>query len=57
MEKMNKQGKFIEYVTLFGNHYGTSMDSIDKVTEQGKVCVLDVEMEVFGFCMELIEFL
>ncbi|KAJ3332429.1 hypothetical protein HDU91_003110 [Kappamyces sp. JEL0680] len=42
---MNTQGKFLEFVTLFGNQYGTSTDSIDRVTEQGKVCVLDLEFE------------
>ncbi len=41
------QGKFLEYVTLFGHQYGYSTESIDKVTEQGKVCVLDLEFEVF----------
>ena len=46
MERMNSSGKFIEYVSLFGNNYGTSMDSIDRVTEQGKVCILDLEFEV-----------
>ena len=47
MEMMNMQGKFLEYVTLFGHQYGYSTESIDKVTEQGKVCVLDLEFEVF----------
>ena len=46
MERMNAAGKFVEYVTLFGNNYGTSMDAIDSVTEQGKVCILDLEFEV-----------
>lgn len=49
MNKMNASGKFIEYVSLFGNDYGTSMDSIDRVTEQGKVCILDLEFEVLAF--------
>ena len=46
MHRLNASGKFIEHVTLFGNDYGTSMDSIDRVTEQGKVCILDLEFEV-----------
>jgi guanylate kinase len=46
MEKMVEDGKFIEVVTLFGYMYGTSMDAIDKVTEEGKVCVMDLEIEV-----------
>jgi hypothetical protein len=46
MEHMINEGKFVELVTLFGNTYGTSMESIDRVTEQGKVCVMALEMEV-----------
>jgi guanylate kinase len=46
MESMIESGKFIEYVKLFGNYYGTSLNSIDKVTEEGKVCILDLEIEV-----------
>ncbi|KAJ3300868.1 hypothetical protein HDU76_005994 [Blyttiomyces sp. JEL0837] len=45
MERMVEEGKFIEVVTLFGVMYGTSMDAIDKVTEGGKVCVMDLELE------------
>ncbi|KAJ3275235.1 hypothetical protein HDV01_000962 [Terramyces sp. JEL0728] len=45
MLQMNQEGKFIEMVTLFGNMYGTSMESIDRVTEQGKICILVLEYE------------
>ncbi|KAJ3322556.1 hypothetical protein HDV06_002933 [Boothiomyces sp. JEL0866] len=45
MLQMNQEGKFIEMVTLFGNMYGTSMESIDRVTEQGKICILALEYE------------
>ncbi|KAI8827763.1 hypothetical protein BJ741DRAFT_509429, partial [Chytriomyces cf. hyalinus JEL632] len=31
-----EEGKFAEVVTLFGYMYGTSMEAIDKVTEEGK---------------------
>lgn len=43
---MNQEGQFLTIVTLFGNMYGTSMDSIDRVTEEGKICILDLELEV-----------
>ena len=46
MSRMNDEGKFIEIVSLFGNMYGTSMDSVDKVTEEGKICIMDLELEV-----------
>jgi guanylate kinase len=49
MELKNAEGKFIELVTLFGNMYGTCMNSIDRVTEQGKVCIMGLEMEVTYF--------
>ncbi|KAJ3127504.1 hypothetical protein HK098_006282 [Nowakowskiella sp. JEL0407] len=45
MEDMLQNGEFVEIVTLFGNLYGTSVDSIEKVGKMGKVCVLDMEVE------------
>ncbi|KAI8610611.1 hypothetical protein BC830DRAFT_726444 [Chytriomyces sp. MP71] len=45
MEAMIDEGKFAEVVTLFGYMYGTSMEAIDKVTEEGKVCIMDLEIE------------
>nr|KAJ3422596.1 Calcium calmodulin-dependent protein kinase kinase 2 [Polyrhizophydium stewartii] len=45
MERMNEEGKLIEVVSLFGNLYGTSMDAVDKVTEEGKICIMDLEIE------------
>ena len=46
MDTMIEEGKFIEFVSLFGYMYGTSVNSIDKVTEEGKVCIMDLEIEV-----------
>ncbi|KAH9274433.1 guanylate kinase [Batrachochytrium salamandrivorans] len=45
MKKLNDEGKFIEAVKLFGNMYGTTMDAVDKVTEEGKICIMDLELE------------
>ncbi|TPX31420.1 guanylate kinase [Synchytrium microbalum] len=45
MERLHEEGAFIELVNLFGNQYGTSMSAIEKVTEEGKVCVMDLEIE------------
>ncbi|KAJ3096826.1 hypothetical protein HDU97_005494 [Phlyctochytrium planicorne] len=45
MEAMVAEGKFLEVVEIFGIMYGTSIESIDKVTEEGKVCVMDLEIE------------
>uniref|UniRef100_A0A3P8YLI3 MAGUK p55 scaffold protein 7b n=1 Tax=Esox lucius TaxID=8010 RepID=A0A3P8YLI3_ESOLU len=35
--------RFIEYGHHRGNYYGTSLDSVRKVTAEGKVCLLDVQ--------------
>ncbi|ORX61727.1 guanylate kinase [Hesseltinella vesiculosa] len=38
-------GKFIESATFSGNMYGTSIKAVRDVTEAGKVCVLDIDMQ------------
>ncbi|XP_062408334.1 MAGUK p55 subfamily member 7-like [Sardina pilchardus] len=35
--------KFIEYGEHGGNYYGTSLESVQRVLAEGKVCLLDVE--------------
>ncbi|XP_031416201.1 MAGUK p55 subfamily member 7-like [Clupea harengus] len=35
--------KFIEYGEHSGNYYGTSLESVQRVLAEGKVCLLDVE--------------
>ena len=45
MDRMCRENKFISCVSMFGNKYATSMESIEKVTEEKKVCVLDLEFE------------
>jgi guanylate kinase len=47
MLKMKEDKKFISIVSLFGNFYGTSIHSVDKVSQEGKVCILDLEIEVY----------
>lgn len=37
---------FLEHAQFGGNHYGTSVKAVKDVAEKGKVCVLDIEMEV-----------
>lgn len=41
-----KDGGFIEYAQFGGNYYGTSVKAIKDVAEKGRICVLDIEMEV-----------
>lgn len=37
--------KFIEYAEVHGNYYGTSVESVEKVSRSGKICVLDIDVQ------------
>ena len=41
-----KDGGFIEHAKFGGNYYGTSVKAVKDVAENGRICVLDIEMEV-----------
>lgn len=41
-----KQGGFIEHAQFGSNLYGTSFKAVEAIEEAGKVCILDIEMEV-----------
>lgn len=45
MEAAIKNGEFIEYAKVHGNYYGTSKKSVADVCEQGKVCILDIDVQ------------
>lgn len=48
MEEMRKgieAGDFIENATFCGNMYGTSKAAVNAVKEQGKICVLDIDVQ------------
>ncbi|KAL8930259.1 MAG: hypothetical protein Q9208_000876 [Pyrenodesmia sp. 3 TL-2023] len=48
-----ESGGFIEHAQFGGNYYGTSVKAVKDVAERGRICVLDIEMEVsfiFPFC-------
>ncbi|GLD97547.1 hypothetical protein PINS_up006237 [Pythium insidiosum] len=38
-------GRFIEYAHVHGNIYGTSKRAVEQVQEQGKICVLDIDIQ------------
>lgn len=41
-----EQKAFIEHATFSGNSYGTSKKAVEDVASKGRVCILDIEMEV-----------
>ncbi|DAA73657.1 TPA_exp: Uncharacterized protein A8136_4091 [Trichophyton benhamiae CBS 112371] len=43
--KLVDEGGFIEHAQFGGNHYGTSIAAVKRVADQGRICVLDIEME------------
>ena len=45
MDLVDKEG-FIEHAQFGGNLYGTSIKAVESVAEKGRICVLDIEMEV-----------
>lgn len=45
MKAAIERGEFIETAVFSGNTYGTSKKAIEKVQQDGKVCVLDIEIE------------
>ncbi|XP_014250479.1 guanylate kinase-like isoform X2 [Cimex lectularius] len=45
IEEGIRHGKFLETASFSGNTYGTSIDSVQKVCDEGKVCILDIETE------------
>lgn len=37
--------KFIEWAQFSGNYYGTTIESVKEVTNSGKTCILDIDMQ------------
>jgi guanylate kinase len=40
------EGGFIEHAQFGSNLYGTSVQAVKDVADKGRVCILDIEMEV-----------
>jgi guanylate kinase len=45
-EKKIAEGGFVEHAKFGGNRYGTSKAMIEEFMGQGRIVVLDIEMEV-----------
>jgi guanylate kinase len=44
-EAMLRDSEFLEHAEFSGNYYGTSKQAVADVAKQGKICLLDIEME------------
>lgn len=38
---------FIEHAQFGGNFYGTSVQAVRDIAEKERICILDIEMEVY----------
>ncbi|KAD5317553.1 hypothetical protein E3N88_17499 [Mikania micrantha] len=45
MEEDIRSGKFLEFASVHGNLYGTSIESVDVVSDAGKRCILDIDVQ------------
>ncbi|XP_020243950.1 guanylate kinase 1-like [Asparagus officinalis] len=45
MEKDIQEGKFLESASVHGNLYGTSIEAVEAVTDSGKRCILDIDVQ------------
>lgn len=45
MEALVEEGAFLEHAVFGGNMYGTSRASVAMVANQGKICILDIDMQ------------
>jgi guanylate kinase len=45
LDLVEKKG-FVEHAQFGGNYYGTSVKAVEDIAREGRVCILDIEMEV-----------
>lgn len=45
MEEDIKYGKFLEFASVHGNLYGTSVEAVEVVADEGKRCILDIDVQ------------
>uniref|UniRef100_A0A0E0BTD5 Guanylate kinase 1 n=1 Tax=Oryza glumipatula TaxID=40148 RepID=A0A0E0BTD5_9ORYZ len=45
IEEEISEGKFLEFAHVHGNVYGTSIEAVESVTDEGKRCILDIDVQ------------
>jgi len=45
MKQLVTAGSFLEHATFSGNMYGTSKQAVHRVSEVGKMCILDIDVQ------------
>ncbi|KAJ1478508.1 P-loop containing nucleoside triphosphate hydrolase protein [Baffinella frigidus] len=50
MEKEIEDGLFLESANVHGNFYGTSIAAVQKVVNDGQVCILDIDIQGVRSC-------
>lgn len=40
-----EDGKFVEYAEVHGNYYGTSVEAVESVQKQDRICILDIDVQ------------
>ena len=43
--KAVSENKFVEHANVHGNYYGTSVSSVERVIETGKICLLEIDIQ------------
>ena len=43
--KLVSEGAFLEFATFSGNNYGTSRAAVETVRQEGKICILDIDVQ------------
>ena len=43
--KLVSEGAFLEFATFSGNNYGTSRAAVETVQQEGKICILDIDVQ------------
>jgi len=44
-QKMAQNGEFLEHAEVFGNHYGTSAEAVDRQRAEGRDVVLEIDFQ------------